>query len=490
MANLQFNNLTFARKKFIGKIQTAENVRISVKNDIANVLSVGIDSSVTSYQATHGDVALFGKTNIRFLYHDGTSMGSSNYSADFTANMQSELVGDDSKLIFDVVTLDSKVDTNANTATLTILLEVSVWAYVTETTPYLCGGENVFCKTENAEVLTGANVVNYSTVIDESLTASCGITTVLLCESSLCIADYTLHQGVLHVSGEATVRLSYVSDGNIVTDQLPFAFDREIDAEALPADSQIRLIATPKATKVRLDISEETNTSFTAEITANILVEATQSGVIPLVADAYSSGCDYTLEKKQITTTLPCGSASATKQINVSLPIDQGKTPLTAVNIGATVTNCTSCERKALVEGYVTATLLCNSDVGIIGQDVELPYTCYVDIDYLMPACTSFAKVTATSLQLTNNGTESICNLCITVDSERDVDYLVTVSATDVPFDKTELPAILICVAHKGETTWQLAKSLHLSEEDLLATNPQLTSPLQEDARIVVFNKI
>ena len=76
------------------------------------------------------------------------------------------------------------------------------------------------------------------------------------------------------------------------------------------------------------------------------------------------------------------------------------------------------------------------------------------------------------------------------MDSVRDVNYGVILSAEEKPFDKTQLPAIEVCLAHKGETLWELAKGLHMSEEDLLAVNPEIKSPLEKDARIVVYNKI
>ncbi|MDE7454393.1 MAG: hypothetical protein K2M64_01020, partial [Clostridia bacterium] len=129
MANVQFLSASFNSRKFIGKIQTAESVRVSVKQDIAEVLSVGIDSCVNSYESGSGEASFYGKTNIRFLYSDGINLCSSVYNADFTASIQSDLITSDSKLTFDVVMVDSKIDTNANTATLTILLEVSAYAY-------------------------------------------------------------------------------------------------------------------------------------------------------------------------------------------------------------------------------------------------------------------------------------------------------------------------------------------------------------------------
>ena len=59
-----------------------------------------------------------------------------------------------------------------------------------------------------------------------------------------------------------------------------------------------------------------------------------------------------------------------------------------------------------------------------------------------------------------------------------------------LPFDKSAQSAIEVCIAKKGDTLWNLAKNLHLSEEELVATNPLLTNPLEEDTRVVVFNRI
>ena len=126
MSNVQFLSASFNSRKFIGKTQTVQSVRVSAKQDIAEALSLGVDACVNSYEATVGEVSFYGKTNIRFLYSDGANLCSSVYNADFTASIQSDLINSDSKLTFDVVMVDSKIDTNANTATLTVLLEVRI----------------------------------------------------------------------------------------------------------------------------------------------------------------------------------------------------------------------------------------------------------------------------------------------------------------------------------------------------------------------------
>lgn len=488
MSNVQFLSASFNSRKFIGKTQTVQSVRVSAKQDITEALSLGVDACVNSYEATVGEVSFYGKTNIRFLYSDGANLCSSVYNADFTASIQSDLINSDSKLTFDVVMVDSKIDTNANTATLTVLLEVSAYAYVCQQTPYLEGGEDVFLNGSGVEVLSKANVVALPFVLDEELSASRNISTVLLAECNLCAGNYSVHDGILQVSGSGSVRLTYLSDGDVVTDVLPFDFDRELEAIDGMAESQLKLRLIPKTTKVRLDITEgDVNTAFTVEIGVTAQIEIAEIGSIDVVTDAYGLDCDFDFVRKTVTTTLPCGSTVCSKHIVSGIHGDENKTPVTAVNVGAVVTNVQSRERSALVEGIVYATLLYKDEQGYSSEQLELPFSQTVDVDYLMPECHSSARVTVMNFALNN---DAEIDLCITVESEREVTYNVIVDAEQIPFDKSNLPAIEVCLARKGETLWNLAKGLHMSVEDVLATNPQITNPLEADARIVIYNKI
>lgn len=492
MANLQFQNATIARRKTLGKVQTAENIRISVKNDIAEVLSVGVDNIINSYDVTDGEVTFYGKTAIKFLYNDGAGIAGANYNADFTASLQNEELNGACKCCFDVVTVDSKVDTNANTATITVLLEVTAYAYIFDNVTYLADAEDAFARKESAEILQNADIVNLPVVIDEELTATRTITTVLLAESALCICDYTNVDNVLRISGDATVHLTYLSEGEIVTDSLPFKFDRELDSTDIPANAQLQITPYVRQTKVRLNIAEDSvNTEFTVEIAASLCTEYCETAVLDVVTDAYGSDCDFTFQRQSITTTLPCGSTVAQKHAQSTLPLENGKSVLSAVNAGALVTKCTSLEKSAQVEGVIFATALYQTETGTESAQLELPFIQTVDIDYLAPQCASCATVTVTDFQLTeNNGLQVSADLCISVDSSRDIRYTVISEGEEKLFDKSQLPAIEVCLAHKGETLWELGKALHMSEEDLVAVNPEITSPLERDARIVVYNKI
>ena len=305
---------------------------------------------------------------------------------------------------------------------------------------------------------------------------------------NLCANSFTVHEGILNITGSGSVRLTYLSDGDVVTDILPFDFERELEATDGMAESQLKLRLIPKTTKVRLDITEgDVNTTFTVEIGVSAQVEITEIGMLDIVTDAYGADCDFEFVKKTVTTTLPCGSTVCTKHVTSTVPEEESKKPIAAVNVGAVVTNIQSRERSALVEGVVYSTLLYKGEQGYFAEQLELPFSQTVDVDYLMPECRSYARVSVMNFTLDR---EAEMDLCITIESEREVTYTVIVDAEQVPFDKSSLPAIEVCLARKGETLWNLAKSLHTSVDDVLATNPQISNPLEQDAHIVIFNKI
>lgn len=489
MSNLQFKKVTYFTKQFVGKMQTTVNVRISVKKEIAEVLSVGSESAIISYESTSGSASFYGKSHIKFLYDDGTGLVSSNYNADFTADIQSELLNPDSKLLFDVVTVDTKVDTNANTATLAILLEISIFGCIPQTANCLVDGENLFCRKQNLPLLKAVETKQISFIVDEELTATHPIEGVLLAESGVCLSDYYFTDGTLHLKGIATVRLTYTSDGTIYTDSIPFDFTREVDVGNINGNN-LQLVVNVRTTKVRLDITQEGNKIFLADIACNLQVENATVDGVDVISDCYRTDCDFVLEKQQITTTLPLPTVCTERTFSVTLPNDADKKLQTAVNVSAVVTKCSAGVDCFTVDGIVYATAIYRNE-RTESEVLEIPFSQKVDAPGVTVDCNIFSNVVVTNFQLQGDDVlNANVTLCVRSNICRDVTYSVITSAEAIAFDKTQLPALEICLAHKGETLWELAKNLHMSTEDILAINPQLTDPLTADARIVIFNKI
>lgn len=487
MANLQFENLHSIQKQLIDTIQTAQTVRISTRNDITEVLSIGVDSFVNSYEAAVGEVSFYGKTALRLVYTDGVGTSGSTYNADFTASISNDAIDVDTKMVFEVTVIDQNVQVDGNTANVNLLLEISAWGYVATDTPVLSAGEDMYVLSSEKQFCCNAEVHLLPTVIAQQLTASHSIQTVLLAQSSVFVQNYLLDNNILTVSGTATVRLTYLSQNELVTDNLSVPFSSELEVD-LDSASTLNISAIVRNTKVRLDIAEEQqNTSFTAEISCLIRVEAYQTKQVRIVEDAYLSNGDFDFTKKCVATSL-CYCTVAAHSVDQQLELPSSSKPLTIVNINSNVAQTVFNSGSCTVKGVIFATILLMADGGIKGHPVEIPFVCTASDEAFDGAMIACCNVESTDVVL--QGNTLAANVRIKICCYNTVEYNVIIAAEELVFDKQGLPAIEVCLAQKGETLWSLAKSLHVSTEELIATNPQITSPLQEDARIIVYNKL
>lgn len=493
MSNAQFETVSAIRKTDISKMQTAQTIKISTKDAVKKVLSCGIDSNIASYECMSGEASFFGRTNIKMLYIDEMDvLCSANYNADFTDRLIGADIVPTAQLEFDVNVVDYKTDANQNLVTVAVVLEVSASAYVNNSVTAFSGGEGMFTKYSDIELVTDAYSSNYNIEISEELIASSNINRILLAESSVAATDYSIADGVLTVSGDAFVTLVYASGDTILSDKLPFKFSQETDAKSFPSNSQLTLKANVKNTRVRLDIlEEETNNSFTAEITVGLSLSSTVSQSVPIIEDAYTTVSDLEFSRSQLVTTLPCGSVTAKKSIEQTVPFGHRGDYICTTDARVTVTKCLSLEQRCLIEGIISGNILFMGDSGLDSTRVELPFAETVDIDYIMPACISYAKASVSDITVKLGANVAVsADITFNVDSSRVVSIPVISDVNETLIEFSESSAIEICLARKGETLWQLAKGLHISEQDILTINPDIKSPLEQDTKIVLYNAL
>lgn len=486
MGNIDYGSQTFVNKQHLGKTQMAQSIRVSVRNEIVDVLSVGIDSNVTSYEIVGGEVTFYGKTTLKLLYSDGLSVQSANFSADFTSAITLEQGQNVDSVVFDVVTVDSSTETNANTATVHVLTDVYAWGFSSQNVTYAVGGDDVFVKTEQGEATTAVKVLDSHFTVEREFSSSKNISTVLLAESQLVVTSFSVEDNVLTCGGDGVARLTYMSEEEIVTDNFTFGWSRELDASGVDVSSQLYLLANVRATKVRLDISDSgDNTTFSVESQAVLHVQSSVTQPVEIVADMYAVDTDFTLNKQIVSTTLPCGSTREQTQLTYSV----ADGALAAVNLGAVATKCSSGEKRVTVEGYVVATLLYKQDGVFRGETVELPFMENFDVEYVGSECNCIAYPTVGEAFVEESNTLKV-QMWMQVFCSKNQSLSLITDVEQQAIDRSESCAIEVCLAKKGDTLWNLAKNLHMSEDDLLATNPQLTNPLEEDTKVVVFNKL
>jgi hypothetical protein len=493
MSNAQFETVSAIKRTDIPKLQTAQTIKISTKEAVKKILSCGIDSSVNSYECMSGEAAFFGRTNIKLLYIDETDvLCSANYNADFTDRILGGEIGPTAQLDFGVNVVDYRTEINHNLVTIQLILEVSAAAFVPNTVTCLGGGAGLFARTAEYDVVTDAHSSSFTADISEELTASGNINRVLLAESNVTPTDYNIDGDVLTISGDSVITLVYASGNEVRSDKLPFKFALEADAKGLPSSSQLSIRLSPKNTRVKLDILEdEVNSTFTADVTLGVTVFATATESISVVEDAYTTDSDLDFTKTLLYTTLPCGSVTAKRFVEQTVPFGHHGEYVCTTDARVVVTKCASLEQRCLVEGIISGNVIYRGDEGFESTRVELPFSEAIDIDYIMPSCVSYAEASVSdiSVHLASN-INVAANVVFFIDSSKAMAIPCISDVNETPLEVNDSSAIEICLAKKGETLWQLAKGLHISEEDILTINPDIKSPLEQDTKIVIYNAL
>ena len=80
--------------------------------------------------------------------------------------------------------------------------------------------------------------------------------------------------------------------------------------------------------------------------------------------------------------------------------------------------------------------------------------------------------------------------MCFVVLASSNEEFLVIGNIEELPLVDNEKYAVEISIANKGDTLWDLAKGLKMSQEEVLAINPEIASPLQVSTKIVTYNKL
>ncbi|MCM1043806.1 MAG: DUF3794 domain-containing protein [Corallococcus sp.] len=493
MANAQFENVNAIRKIDLDKIQSSQTVRISVNDQITKILTVSVDCAVLSSEAAEGEVRINGRNNVKVLYVDETgSICSANYNADFSDRMPSNDISSDSCVYLDAVVVDYKSELSGNVIIVQILTEISGSAYVRRGVTALVGGEGMFCKHVDSEITVGAQISALNGEISNELNATRPIGRVLLAESSVAIDDYSVGDGVLTVGGTALLTLTYISDEKLCSDTLPFKFSQEIDAQGVDAESQIFVRHCIKNTKIRLDVMEDQpSDTFTVDIPLTLYVLQLKSANVTLVDDAYALDCDFTFTKMPLVTCQPCGSACCLRKISSALPRSADGQFVTVTGISTVITSCDSHNGQAAIQGILRCGAIMENEGEFASTTFELPFAETVDVDFVMPDCKSAARADVTGITIKSGANVNVsAELLFTVDGEKQIQYQSIGDVAEEPFDNSLRSAIEICIAKKGETLWNVAKSLHMAEEDVLSVNPELADTLENDTKVVVYNKL
>ena len=487
MANALFDSVSASEKIYLGKMQTSQNIRIATKDNISSILSVGVDSWISSSECIEGEAAFSGRTNIRLLYCDegGIPYGL-NYNADYNDRFVSKHINPSTRILFEVTVVDHKTEQMGNVVNARVLLEITAYAFVNNSVVAMVGGEDMFVKNCDCNLSENYGVTYFNAQMDCEITADNPVSGVLLSESRVSVSKMQVNDGIVTVNGRLHSTVVYTSDDKVCSQCQSMDFVREFP---LQGDVyEVYGYADVRGTKVRLEL-EDDQQQATFDVQSNVCFTVVYCArtTTTLVCDCYTRDSQLQLKKTSVTTTLPVGNVCLSRDIRQSFPMDV-KGQKVAVCSDAVVTRCVS-DGGVTVEGVLNISLLYLDGETLGNTMLEVPFSQQVQMDGADADCMCWARVTPSNVDVDINSQTVSATLEMCVSCWKSCNCTV-ISAVDEKPCTDKPSAIEIFYARKGQSMWDLAKSLKLAEEEVRASNPELGDVIQDDIRIAVYHKL
>ena len=156
----------------------------------------------------------------------------------------------------------------------------------------------------------------------------------------------------------------------------------------------------------------------------------------------------------------------------------------------AAVTSVRPLDGKLTLEGVLTGTLLASGG-GDAAYPFAVPFVHTVENDDITENLVVRADAAVTEFEYRQGRNVNMnFTVCVSANLYRNIEENCVADAVEGEELSETMGAIEVCIAKAGETLWQIAKSLRMSKEDIMAANPELVTPLEKDEKLVVYHCI
>ncbi len=489
-----YQSVSADRNCFLENTQVALQVKIATKDlQVERVLGVRCTADVTSYECLEGSVVFLGKAHYKLLVWCDGRMESLNYHADFSDKIEHPSLTPQSKPEFRVQPVDVRIR-SVSDGEIVVDSVLSVDLYQTERTSanVLTDCEEVRCKHASQRTYTQRKIEGqFETEYRAALHKD--VSKVLFAESGVDITSVSTQTDSVLLAGSTYTYLAFLTpEGEIETEIFEVPYTEEVSAAGATTESVANVFARTDGTKVQLDLGENTSTlSFQVKVVVSGRVTLTCP--VDSVEDAYSLTHGISLETQTLESTRNVTFLSVAGKAEGNVEVEEalmGQRPSSFLNPCVTVVEAKPFENSVVTEGVLTGYVVYGGEQP---QSVpaEIPFRIVSEVQDVTPTCRVEATGTVTDVVCRKgvNGAEivAVMKLQLNVSCPEQ-----TVVATDCISGEEKIPsgaAIEVFFGRKGQTLWEVCKTLNATEEEILECNPSLQLPLQGGERILIYRK-
>ncbi len=341
----------------------------------------------------------------------------------------------------------------------------------------------------------------YIATVNEELEVSdeyaCGATVddVLFYDSKVVVCNVDNADDKLTVSGQIEVCIIYTSEGVQATKNISLPYVQELAVKG--ENMRACITAKVKESKLIIEGGDGDNTLKTI-ICVSLQGFVMQIESTSAIVDLYSPTNALEVSKDTVCFDRQNGVMRFEERISGSVAVDSQdesiKNVISSVVTQNSLSNIVAMQNCILAEGVLNTSVIYMSEGGNIKCiQVELPYSLQFDKDGISQSdilCGSAIATDCAHKVKRDREIELTANIVLSVCSKTPVENVVIKSLEEGECLQANTSAISVYLPSKGESIWQVAKTLGMSIESIMEQNAELGEVMQGDERIVIYREV
>ena len=496
------NKFSVTKKTKLSSNDFSVECNVSVGSDIGKILSVGVKATDDNYETLNGVLNYSGTVDLKLVFlTDSGEIGSSCHSCNFSSKFENEDIVTGQEAIISLSIIDYQIE-NISGDSVRIVVNINQSAVICEekeVDSITCNDDDVCLSNEEIEVVKLLASKKEVFDVESELNIKDNIKKILCSESQVMLKSVESGVNFVSVQGEVITKILYLTDEDkFESFYVNESFKEEIEVEGMSRENLVEAYLKVKEDGVSTQIDEsEKGQVLTVKVPVIAFVRVYQNKLVSVVKDLYSLKNEISISTESFENSIVCPLMTIEEKIEGNLTLDEDAPRVDKVLFfcgnNVNLTNIYVEDDKIHVEGIAkTNVVYLNDETNSLNSvQVEVPFTVSEKFDNgCNGAITANAIVTDVDVVVKKGrdlyyDAKVKINLICAHDSISAV--ISQANANDLLPEKDYAMEVLF--AQKDQNAWDIAKSAHVSVEQIMLQNPELVFPLEEDTSVILYYK-
>ncbi len=494
--NTKFQTMTIdsERELTAKQIVIQCNMDTSSKGGVNSVCFLTTDVAITKAQALPRQVKASGQVNIKVMYLDGENKPESfDYISDFVEDIIDENVVDQMPVKVSGYVVDNDWEIGDEHIKIQVVIELQPVVVENREVNWLVEAGDALVQTNDMIVQKFVGYVDEQVEVMHEYDSGVRVDKILYFDNQAIIEEISESDKILKAVGQVSSVIVYQSGEDICQKRLSIPIEHEWRVD----EENIVLCPTCSVKASKLVIEGDENASvLRCEVLVNIGGSMFAQTKQEIVSDLFCPSHQVELARDNINYNILTGGCQNVVQIVGSAVVDKSKEDvkqvLAVVPLYAGVAEVVCKQSGCGINGLVVA--------GVIYQDekqnnqclkIDIPFAsdieCDIDDDTML---SSNVSVSDMSVKIKRDREIEIgADICIKLCGRKSKigNGIVSVELGEEMSAPT--CAITVYIVRQGESLWDIAKKLCMSEKEILRQNPHIVEKLVGGEKLVIYRE-